>query len=239
MVKEISKSMSSNYWYSTQTTAFSLMAISAYVGKTMSSNSFSFSITIDGKTKHLKSSMPIYVHKIKKFSMKGINISVNNTNSKAYLFYVATAKGSSAAGMESESASGLSLSVNYYDNNGYNLGVSDVRQGKDFSVDVSVTNTSVRKYENIVLSHIIPSGWQIHNTRFETGTIATNADYQDFRDDRVYTYFSLRPGESKRFKVMINASFAGKYYMPGISVEAMYDAAISEVKKGQWVRVNR
>ena len=62
-------------------------------------------------------------------------------------------------------------------------------------------------------------------------------DYQDIRDDRVYTYFDLKRGEEKTFKIQMNASFLGRYYLPGIHVEAMYDATKNARSKGKWVDV--
>ncbi len=62
-------------------------------------------------------------------------------------------------------------------------------------------------------------------------------DYQDIRDDRVYSYFALRHGETKTVEVLVNASYLGRYYLPMVSVEPMYDATINARAKGQWVEV--
>ena len=35
------------------------------------------------------------------------------------------------------------------------------------------------------------------------------ATYQDIRDDRVYTYFDLAAGQTKSFRVMLTATYAG------------------------------
>jgi uncharacterized protein YfaS (alpha-2-macroglobulin family) len=53
----------------------------------------------------------------------------------------------------------------------------------------------------------------------------------------VYTYFDLAPNQQKTFKVMLTASYAGEYYLPGIACEAMYDQSINARKKGQVVTV--
>ena len=37
-------------------------------------------------------------------------------------------------------------------------------------------------------------------------------------------YFSLRAGESIFFETRLNAAYLGRYYLPGASIEAMYDA---------------
>jgi uncharacterized protein YfaS (alpha-2-macroglobulin family) len=62
-------------------------------------------------------------------------------------------------------------------------------------------------------------------------------EYQDIRDDRVYTYFDLRTGETKVVELLLNASYLGKYYLPMISTEAMYDATINARIKGRWVEI--
>jgi hypothetical protein len=62
-------------------------------------------------------------------------------------------------------------------------------------------------------------------------------DYQDIRDDRVYTYFDLRMNEQKTFVFYLNASYSGRYYQPPVSCEAMYDFSIRAQKPGRWVSV--
>ena len=73
--------------------------------------------------------------------------------------------------------------------------------------------------------------WQQCRQRVYTPT------YQDIRDDRVYTYFDLGPNQRKTFKVLLTASYAGSYYLPAVSCEAMYDRAVYTRKKGKVVEV--
>ena len=63
------------------------------------------------------------------------------------------------------------------------------------------------------------------------------AEYVDIRDDRVNRYFGLRPAETIYFETRLNAAYIGRYYLPGASVEAMYDATQQARLKGQWVEV--
>ena len=67
--------------------------------------------------------------------------------------------------------------------------------------------------------------------------LRAQAEYVDIRDDRVQRYFSLRSGESIFFETRLNAAYLGKYYLPGASIEAMYDAKQHARLKGQWVQV--
>ena len=63
------------------------------------------------------------------------------------------------------------------------------------------------------------------------------AEYVDIRDDRVQRYFSLNAGESIFFETRLNAAYLGRFYLPGTSVEAMYDANQHARLKGQWIEV--
>ena len=88
---------------------------------------------------------------------------------------------------------------------------------------------------------MIPSGWEIQNTRlFETVTEIRESsyDYRDFRDDRVNTYFSLIRGETKSFVIVLNAAYKGEYRQPSIWCEAMYNAAYYSRQPGNTVTVS-
>jgi uncharacterized protein YfaS (alpha-2-macroglobulin family) len=61
--------------------------------------------------------------------------------------------------------------------------------------------------------------------------------YQDIRDDRVYTFFDLRAGETKTFRIMLNAAYLGRFYLPAVYAEAMYDGKINALQPGKWVEV--
>jgi alpha-2-macroglobulin len=93
--------------------------------------------------------------------------------------------------------------------------------------------------QELALAHLFASGWEIHNERLDTFRRSTPSpfEYQDIRDDRVYTYFGLKAGETKTVEVMVNASYLGRYYLPMVSVEAMYDASLNARVRGQWVQV--
>jgi len=98
-----------------------------------------------------------------------------------------------------------------------------------------------RKSSNdIALQQVFPSGWEIRNLRLEGVENLFSSDaftYQDIRDDRVYTYFSLGYAETKSFVVLLNASYEGRYFHPDTYVEAMYDNRVQARKPGKWVEV--
>jgi uncharacterized protein YfaS (alpha-2-macroglobulin family) len=61
--------------------------------------------------------------------------------------------------------------------------------------------------------------------------------YQDIRDDRVYSYFNIRRNKRRTFRVLLNAAYQGKFYLPGVKCEAMYDNTIQSILPGKWVEV--
>jgi hypothetical protein len=93
--------------------------------------------------------------------------------------------------------------------------------------------------ENLALTQIIPSGFEIVNTRFtDFGSFGNNvADHIDIRDDRTNFYFALKANESRTFRVLLNASYLGRYYLPGMQAEAMYDNTYAARTLGQWIEV--
>jgi uncharacterized protein YfaS (alpha-2-macroglobulin family) len=239
LVEELSRFLSSKAWYSTHSTAFSIIAIAEFTGKTKTAFNFSFTGKIGNSTKKYNSGKAFRLIPIDNIPSNGTAIEVINTNESAVIYCTLTSKGSPPSGSEQPGSSGLDLSFRYQDINNNSIEIANITQGVDFIDKITVSNTGRRNYENLALTYIVPSGWQIHNPRFETGETLPGIDHQDIRDDRVYTYFSLKPGESKTFPVLLNASFMGKYYKPAVYVEAMYDAEIHSLKKGQWVEISK
>ncbi|MCB0607912.1 MAG: hypothetical protein KDD12_09365, partial [Lewinella sp.] len=63
--------------------------------------------------------------------------------------------------------------------------------------------------------------------------------YQDFRDDRVYTFFDLPQNKTQVYRVQLNAAYQGRFYLPAVSCEAMYDNSINARTAGRWVEVSK
>jgi len=47
----------------------------------------------------------------------------------------------------------------------------------------------------------------------------------------------LNTNQRKTFKVLLTASYAGSYYLPAVSCEAMYDHSVYSRNKGKVVEV--
>ncbi len=126
-------------------------------------------------------------------------------------------------------ASGISLNVRYIGSDGASLSTESMRQGSEFTAVIRVANRSLSDdYSNMALTEMIPSGWEIINERITGQDIpsAGKYDYLDIRDDRNVFYFSLPGGTYKEFRVRLRAAYEGKFVLPSVTCEAMYNPAV-------------
>ena len=163
---------------------------------------------------------------------------INQTQNQ--LFVKVKVDGIPLEGDITEEQNNLIMNVKYLDMEENPIKPYVLDQGSDFIVEVEVKNPTHRSYHNLALSQMFPSGWEIRNTRMDVNASQLLRDrptYQDFRDDRVYSYFNLNRGETKRYRIILNASYLGEYYLPITHCEAMYDNEIFSRKAGGKVRV--
>lgn len=250
VLKELSDELSSPKWMSTQTVAYSLMAATHFVSQNAVKSdemNFSYAINDQGESS-ISTTLPfkqLLVENITELSSKG-PISVTN-NGEGVLYSRVILSGQPATGKDVSSDNNLDLTVRYTDVNGGAINVTRMEQGTDFIAEVTVSNPSTETALNeLALTQIFPSGWEIYNSRMDEGfTVSgsSHAEYQDIRDDRVYTYFNLgrryknSSNHKKTFKIMLNSSYLGKFYMPSILAEDMYDNEVNATEKGTWVEV--
>jgi uncharacterized protein YfaS (alpha-2-macroglobulin family) len=242
IIKQLSKRMSSLSWYSTQEIAYTLLTIGQYLQSYQGGDlAYAFAY---GKqeVRSIEQRKPIGQHDIDLESLDNGQVWVENKGSAPQFIRILTS-GQLPPGEEEEAYNRhLQISVQYMDREGSPLDPAAIPLGTDFKVVTTVENLGTRlaNMEEVALSQIFPSGWEIQNERLRGGARASRIDYQDVRDDRVYSFFDLN---GRRDKVVITtlltASYAGKFYLPPVSVEAMYDHEIQAKTKGQWVEVVR
>jgi len=238
LVFDIANQLSKDTWHGTQTVAYTLLGISKYVGKSKDKEGFDYSYAIDNGSaiaRNCKSPIAqVYINE--QGGSHAISVS-NNSNKKLFGRLIITGK--PLVGKEVAANNKLEMSVRYTDGAGKKINPENLAQGTDFVAEVTVENPQRRYYEELALTQIFPSGWEIHNSRMSAMQGAENSplDYQDVRDDRVYTYFDLRRKQKHVYRIQLNAAYPGRYYLPAVYCEAMYDNAISATEPGRWVVV--
>ncbi len=216
MIRFISDHLSGESWYSTQSTAYALLAVSEFLGggdKTSHDISYDFHFGNE-KTQHAATRFPL--SEIRKTFGGKEQESVELTNrSKGTLFVRLSLAGTPLPGQEKASARNLQMQIEYRAMDGSTVNIARLGQGQDFMAIITVTNPgSLGHYENLALTQIFPPGWEIQNARLFGSKIGDfdNPDYQDIRDDRIYRYFNLTSHQTKHFAVKLTAAYKGKYY---------------------------
>lgn len=249
--KKVSQNLAQENWFSTQSTAFALMAMGRLAKQL--SGTLDFTWSWNGKQQPAVKSAKAVFEKEIATSPKSGTVSVKNQGKGALSVDLIT-RTQLLNDTLPAIADNIRLDVKYTDMAGSPISVEDIRQGTDFMSAVTLSNISgTSDYSNLTLTHIIPSGWEIYNERMivpeasssnsnEANTPESSADkytYKDIRDDRVLTYFDLRRGESKTFTVRLQATYAGNFILPAIQCEAMYDAVVQARTKAGRTTVSR
>ena len=247
--KVVSKNLSQENWFSTQSTAFALMAMGRLAEKL--SGSLDFTWTWNGKQQPAVKSAKAVFEKEISTSPKSGTVAVKNQGKGALSVDLITRTQLLNDTLPAISDN-LRMDIRYASMDGKPMSVNDIRQGTDFTAIASISNTSgTTDYTNLALTHIIPAGWEVYNERMtvpeaepqettdSSGNVSGKYTYQDIRDDRVLTYFNLRRGETKIFTIRLQATYAGNFILPAVQCEAMYDVNVQARSKAGRTTVSR
>ncbi|WP_276091513.1 MG2 domain-containing protein [Pedobacter sp. JY14-1] len=241
LLQTVASRLGRDEWYSTQETAYALLAVAKFCGQTRNGPALKYEFLADGKKGKVNTSQYIQSMAL------GFNggISLRNTSERV-LFARLIVQGQPSAGQNDflpANTGLLEMSIVYKLLNGKPVDPVRLKQGTDFYAEVTVKNPGrAGSYEQMALTQIFPSGWEIINTRLndnESILAASPYTYRDIRDDRVFTYFNLREHETVVYKVLLNAAYLGRYYLSAVQCEAMYNNNISATEGGKWVQVIR
>lgn len=242
LLKDISASLSDQQsWMSTQTIAWCLKSAANFV-RQGERGDLKFTYTYNGKDVSASTELPIAQVELPVDGVKAAALKVQS-ESKGTLFVRLITEGTPTRGEEKEENANLNISVSYADTDGNPLDVTSLQQGTEFIASVTISNPGTKgSYKNLALNQIFPSGWEINNLRLDDSEERLKGDIptcQDIRDDRVYTYFDLPSTQRKTFQVLLTATYAGSYYLPAVSCEAMYDRTVYSRTIGQVVEVTK
>jgi uncharacterized protein YfaS (alpha-2-macroglobulin family) len=226
LLKDICDNLNKDYWYSTQTLAWSLFSYMKYAEMIPGDKGASAKVMVSLNGE--KTELPVPAKQIAKKDLK-ITSAENSlkieNNSQSPVYATLIQKGIPLRTDVTKEEKGLSMKIEYLNLELKPIDQRNLEQGTDFLMVVKVSNNSMRPVDNIALTEMVPSGWEIQNTRLyesEYGLKENAYDYRDFRDDRVFTYFGLGMGQTKTFVLVLNAAYKGEYFQPAIWCEAMY-----------------
>lgn len=236
---KLSELMSLENYFSTQSTAFSLMAMGRLAGKL--SGNIRLEWELNGKSQNEIRTKEA----VRDIELPASSCSLLLKNRGDRLLYASLViRQQLLQDTLPPVSEGLKLEVAYVNRDGQPVDINNLQQGEEFEAFLRITNTSISKdYKDLALAHMIPSGWEIYNERLResvtdheedgsgntasvTGNREQSYTYQDIRDDRVLTYFNLSRGRSVTFRIRLQAIYAGEYVLPAIQCEAMYEPEV-------------
>ncbi|ACE85884.1 alpha-2-macroglobulin family protein [Cellvibrio japonicus] len=250
VAEQVANMLSSDAWYSTQSIAWALLGMSEFAAQNGSGDGqIKFAVREPGQQQwQVHSSQQLWYRQ----AILQPHISVRNDHDKPIRVLVSN-RGTPANLHEETVNHGLVMDVNFMTLDNQPLDVQQLPQGSDFVAEVTIRGEFDQlphdKLEDIALTAVMPSGWQIRNERLEGSELPKGLDYLDIRDDRVLAYFSLwrnyywsyryqdRNQTSVTLRIILNASYAGKFYLPGWQAVAMYNEKLQARNKGYWVEV--
>ena len=236
---ELAKSLNDpSHYMSTQSTAWALYAMCDYAAEAAGKGITALA-ECNGRSTRLETDKTWVSQELLTDAKTGkATLKVTN-NGASTAYAVASVTGIPAAGEEQAQSAGLTMDIRYVDAQGKTVSVESMERGMIFKAVAVITNKSGRAVQDIALAERFPSGWEIKNERvYKTGfSYPAGIDYQDFRDDRVYSFFSLGAGESVTVSLTLTATYPGRFYLPAVSCTAMYDNTVTAVQPGRWVEV--
>ena len=244
LVKDVVEKFDNRGWYSTQETAISLLAYgSLYKVNNLNASNVNFSVQYgDAEPEKMTLNTSQTILSLDEHWGKKVTIKSESDN---LLFLTLFTEGIPMDNRIETSYSGINLSRQFYDEKGNPKQVKTVRQGQAFWVVYKVNSRDSKSLEEVALTSIIPSGWEIVNLRL-TGEQPpqwinrmnlSEGEYMDIRDDRINWFFDLNGRREQRFGVKINPTFIGEFWLPPVSVETMYSPEYYARIKGDEVQV--
>jgi len=240
LAKEIASNVNSREWLGTHECAVALISLAKYYAKYSPPQPINVLVNLNGHESRNDSRKFIFKQPLR------INESGNNTlqvtnKSSVPLFICLTESGIPLKDAEVSFRKDLNMSVMFTAKEGHRIDVTRLKQGTEFKMHITISSKDViNGCRDLALTQIFPSGWEIENSRIgENGTADESGpyNYQDFRDDRVYTFFDLTRNKPLVFTFTLTAAYAGRFYLPGSYCEAMYNNDISAKDKGMWVEI--
>jgi uncharacterized protein YfaS (alpha-2-macroglobulin family) len=138
---------------------------------------------------------------------------------------------------------GLKVNRVYLDRWGYPLDYQNIKQSDMIVAKITMTALA-DNLDNVIVTDMLPAGLEIENPRLGSrdaiswiGDKSITPDYMDIRDDRLNIYLNLRKGRTVEFYYLLRAVTAGRFVLPPVSAEAMYDPFQSSVANSGKIRV--
>ena len=238
LLKDLMDTLQSSEYLSTQSAGYALyaLALGLNLDEKKQGEPMNATLTINGKS-----------HKVSEKSLQSFEFSEGKASltSQKDIFVSFGVEGIKLDLAEPFSNK-LVVKRSFFDEKGNAIDESEIQSSKSFYMGIAVSPTqNFGRINNVALTQVLPSGWEVANTLLDSGNLASNApksshfDFIDIRDDKIIWFFSLDGSKKSNFYIKLNAVTPGKYTLPGAFVEAMYDDSFQALSEGKSVLVKQ
>ncbi len=239
MAKHISGYLKQREWLSTQERSFGFLALGK-LARTAAKSTVTADVKVNGKTVGKVNGTDL---KLSAKELGGASIDVV-TKGSGRLYYYWVAEGVSATGAYKEEDSYIKVRRQFYSRTGQPINDNSFQQNDLVIVKVTIEKSFATAVENIVITDILPAGFEIENPRtkeipgmdwIKDGSSPTALDV---RDDRIHLFVDLSSNKQSYYYA-VRAVSPGLYRMGPVSADAMYNgeyhsyhgAGVVEVKQ--------
>jgi hypothetical protein len=223
MAKHIVDLLKQRYWYSTQESAFSFLALGK-LARSANKTTATASIKANGKEVGVMNGNSI---KLSAKQLGSNNIDIV-TKGEGRLYYWWQSEGISTSGAYKEEDNYIKARRRFFDRYGHAVTGNTFKQNELVVVQLTLEKTYSGAVDNIVLIDLLPAGFEIENARtkelpgMEWIKDASTPTALDVRDDRINFFVDLS-STRQTYYYAVRAVSPGIYRMGPVSADAMYN----------------
>jgi uncharacterized protein YfaS (alpha-2-macroglobulin family) len=236
MRKHVADKLKNDPWINTQEAAFSFLALGK-IARAENKSNVTAEIRTNGKT----------VAKVNG-DWKGSSETLKSnaieivTKGNGRLYYTWVAEGISSTGAYKEEDNYIKVRRQFYDRYGNAIRGNTFNQNELIIVELTLENAYSNPVENIVLTDLLPAGFEIENPRtkelpgMDWIKNESTPDAMDVRDDRINFFVDSRDAKQKYYYA-VRAVSPGQFKEGPVSADAMYNGEIHSYHGAQTIKV--
>ncbi len=239
MARHVAEQLKQRSWYSTQESAFGLLALGK-VARTAGRSDVTAAIKVNGKQVAVFDGKDLSLNTKK---LTGNNIEID-TKGNGKLFYYWQSEGISVSGQYRQEDNFIKVRRQFFDRNGRRIEGNSFKQNELVIVQLSLEKSYDAAVENIVLTDILPAGFEIENPRtkeipgMDWVKDASEPMALDVRDDRINLFVDLYRNRQVYYYA-VRAVSPGAYMMGPVAADAMYNGEYHSYHGAGRIRVSQ
>jgi len=228
MAKSLMENARLGRWYTTQATAFALMALGRYL-KGQEEADYAGRLKLIGDRQYEFGIDDFRLVLAEPKSHEAV-IEIDGAGRCYYYWQISGIPIGEAA---EEYQRGIRITRRYLDADGHQLDLKDVHLGDQIVCEITAEAIDERLH-NVIINDLLPAGLEIENPRLKTTPRLSwlpekrpDVAHMDIRDDRVLIFTDLSPRRSFTFHYSLRAISSGTFSVPPIAAECMYNPLIA------------